>query len=136
MRGQHLYLAVTVRSSSHPKTNKYWGLVWLFLALNTNYIRLYSWKWVKILLRPFCTHFSYPQSRILSPYKFIALENCGYFCFILFSRFAMELELMVKPRTMMLQGNILIDLCPDQLLKNWNKWIKFSLLNVQDEYFS
>ena len=68
MRGQHLYLAVTVRSSSHPKTNKYWGSVWLSLALNTNYIWMYSWKWVNTLLRPFCTHFSYPQSRILSPF--------------------------------------------------------------------
>ena len=56
LRGQHLYLAVAERSSSHPKTNKYWGLVWLFLALNTNYIWLYSWNWVKNLLRPFWTH--------------------------------------------------------------------------------
>ena len=69
MRGQHLYLAVTVRSSSHPKTNKYWGFVWLLLALITNYNWLYSWKWVKNLLRPFWSHFSYPQSRILSPFN-------------------------------------------------------------------
>jgi len=26
VRGQHLCLAVTVRSSLHPKTNRYWGL--------------------------------------------------------------------------------------------------------------
>ena len=43
---------------------------------------------------------------------------------------------MVKPRTMMPQGNILINLCPDQLLKNRNVLIKFSLLNVQNVYFS
>ena len=69
LRGQHLYLAVAERSSSHPKTNKYWGLVWLFLALNTNYIWLYSWNWVKNLLRPIWTHFCHPQSRILSPFR-------------------------------------------------------------------
>ena len=57
MWGQHLYLAVTVRSSSHPKTNKYWGFVWLFLALITNYIGLYSWKLVKILGIFFAPHF-------------------------------------------------------------------------------
>ena len=68
VRGQHLYLAVTERSSSHPKTNKYWGFVWLFLALNTNCNRLYSWKLEKNLLRPLCTHFAHPQSRILSPF--------------------------------------------------------------------
>ena len=56
VRGQHLYLAVTERSSSHPKTNKYRGSVWLFLALITNYNRLYSWKLVKILLTPFWSH--------------------------------------------------------------------------------
>ena len=72
LRGQHLYLAVAERSSSHPKTNKYWGLVWLFLALITNYIWLYSWNWVKNLLRPIWTHFSHPQSRILSPFFTVA----------------------------------------------------------------
>ena len=40
VRGQHLCLAHAERSSSHPKTNKYWGFVWLFLALITIYIRL------------------------------------------------------------------------------------------------
>ena len=68
VRGQHLCLAHAERSSSHPKTNKYWGFVWLFLALNTNCNWLYSWKLEKNLLRPFCTHFTYPQSRILSPF--------------------------------------------------------------------
>ena len=75
MRGQHLYFAVTVRSSSHPKTNKYWGFVWLLLALITNYNWLYSWKWVKNLLRPFWSHFSYPQSRILSPFWMFNIFN-------------------------------------------------------------
>ena len=74
VRGQHLYLAVTERSSSHPKTNKYRGSVWLFLALITNYNRLYSWKLVKILLTPFWSHFSYPQCRILSPFSKIAFK--------------------------------------------------------------
>ena len=69
VRGQHVCLADAERSSSQPKTNEYWGCAWLFLALITNYIRLYSWKWVKILLRPFWSHFTYPQSRILSPFK-------------------------------------------------------------------
>ena len=67
--GQHVCLADAERSSSQPKTNEYWGYAWLFLALITNYIRLYSWKWVKILLRPFWSHFTYPQSKILSPFK-------------------------------------------------------------------
>ena len=70
VRGQHVCLADAERSSSQPKTNEYWGCAWLFLALITNYIRLYSWKWVKILLRPFWSHFTYPQSRILSPFPF------------------------------------------------------------------
>ena len=70
VRGQHLCLAHAERSSSHPKTNKYWGFVWLFPALNTNCNRLYSWKLEKNLLRPFCTHFAHPQSRILSPFEF------------------------------------------------------------------
>ena len=68
--GQHVCLADAERSSSQPKTNKYWGFVWLFLALNTNCNRLYSWKLEKNLLRPFCTHFAHPQSRILSPFPF------------------------------------------------------------------
>ena len=68
--GQHVCLADAERSSSQPITNEYWGYVWLSLALITNYIRLYSWKWVKILLRPFWSHFTYPQSRILSPFSF------------------------------------------------------------------
>ena len=77
VRGQHLYLAVTERSSSHPKTNKYRGSVWLFLALITNYNRLYSWKLVKNLLTPFWSHFSYPQCRILSPFiNHIIMEGC------------------------------------------------------------
>ena len=73
--GQHVCLADAERSSSQPKTNEYWGYAWLFLALITNYIRLYSWKWVKILLRPFWSHFTYPQSRILSPFRDIAVGN-------------------------------------------------------------
>ena len=77
VRGQHLCLAHAERSSSHPKTNKYWGFVWLFLALNTNCNRLYSWKLEKNLLRPFCTHFTYPQSRILSPFDLTTvLRSC------------------------------------------------------------
>ena len=70
VRGQHVCLADAERSSSQPITNEYWGYVWLSLALITNYVRLYSWKWVKILLRPFWSHFTYPQSRILSPFPF------------------------------------------------------------------
>ena len=69
VRGQHVCLADAERSSSQPLTNEYWGYVWLSLALITNYVRLYSWKWVKILLRPFWSHFTYPQSRILSPFQ-------------------------------------------------------------------
>ena len=69
VRGQHLCLAHAERSSSHPKTNKYWGFVWLFPALNTNCNRLYSWKLEKNLLRPLCTHFAHPQSRIRSPFS-------------------------------------------------------------------
>ena len=76
VRGQHVCLADAERSSSQPITNEYWGYVWLSLALITNYIRLYSWKWVKILLRPFWSHFTYPQSRILSPFPNIQ-SNCG-----------------------------------------------------------
>ena len=47
--------------SSHPKTNIYWGFVRLFLALNTNYNQLCSRKYVKILLRPFWTHFTHSK---------------------------------------------------------------------------
>ena len=71
VRGQHVCLADAERSSSQPITNEYWGYVWLSLALITNYVRLYSWKWVKILLRPFWSHFTYPQSRILSPFTYL-----------------------------------------------------------------
>jgi len=83
VRGQHLYLAVTVRSSSHPKTNKYWGFVGLFLALNTNYILLYSWQCVKIMLRPFCTHFTHSKFSPLRP--FLHRKHCvlAYFLRIL-----------------------------------------------------
>ena len=83
VRGQHLYLAVTVRSSSHPKTNKYWGFVGLFLALNTNYILLYSWQCVKIMLRPFCTHFTHSKFSLLRP--FLHRKHCvlAYFLRIL-----------------------------------------------------
>ena len=75
VRGQHVCLADAERSSSQPITNEYWGYVWLSLALITNYVRLYSWKWVKILLRPFWSHFTYPQSRILSPISFVNMFN-------------------------------------------------------------
>ena len=42
-------------------------------------------------------------------FEILDLENCELKPL---SRFAMELELMVKPRTMMPQGDIFIHLCP------------------------
>ena len=93
VRGQHLYLAVTVRSSSHLKTNKYWGFVGLFLALNTNYILLYSWQCVKIMLRPFCTHFTHSKFSPLRP--FLHRKHCvlAYFLRILLGPKKMKVRL-------------------------------------------
>ena len=123
MRGQHLYLAVTVRSSSHPKTNKYWGFVWLLLALITNYNWLYSWKWVKNLLRPFWSHLSYPQSRILSPFGKPSKNHCQWFsCDKTFNGDGWE---VTKPLE-----NHRWQWCPEKLILPSHRWKKLTIVQV------